>query len=96
MYMNHPSTAVVAGNNYKRSVIMAYGLRAVMVCSSWQALHEELKHIGQMLTYDDYSNSEFDLVTSKISDRFLSNQKFTNLNFINNYRNTFTEPHKKD
>ena len=84
-------------DSYKRSVIRAYVRRAIKVCSSWQTLHQELKQVRQILTNNGYSNSEFDLVTSKMLNEFLLSQKSPQLNYLNIfYRNTFTEAYKKD
>ena len=42
---------------YLRSVIGAYINRAFTHCSSWQALHEELKRCTQVLVNNGYANS---------------------------------------
>ncbi|KAF0287536.1 hypothetical protein FJT64_014062 [Amphibalanus amphitrite] len=45
---------------YKTSVIRAYVRRAVKYCNTWEALHEELKNVKQILVNNNFSNTDID------------------------------------
>ncbi|XP_076064990.1 uncharacterized protein LOC143039026 [Oratosquilla oratoria] len=47
---------------YKNSVIRAYVRTAPKVCSTWQSLHVEMKHIRQIPVNDGFPNCDFDLI----------------------------------
>ena len=83
--------------SYKKGVIRAYVKRALVVCSSWQSLHQELQHLRQMLVSNGYSNRDFGTVTSHVLSKHVSNQTHPPTNVISVfYSNTFSSSYKKD
>ena len=59
---------------YKRGVIRAYVRRAVKYCSTWETLHEELKHVKQMLTNNNYRTLDIDEAIQTALNNFMNTE----------------------
>ena len=62
-------------DRYKNSVITNYLNRAYKVSDSWSTLHNEIKHIKQVLVNNNYSNKTVDQHIKKFLDNKLKQSK---------------------
>ena len=65
---------------YKTGVIRSYVRRALLTCSSWALLHQELQKLKEMLVNNHYSNKEIDTEIRNALHKFMDKPAKENTN----------------
>ena len=65
---------------YKTGVIRSYVRRALLTCSSWALLHQELQKLKEMLVNNHYSSKEIDTEIRNALHKFMAKPAKENVN----------------